>query len=95
MSRLRRVLPGVVGLLAIVLLALPPAVAATVVLMPLWSRIEASTGIESVGHSGPATWCYLASWVGLSALLAALAARVARRRANALAARQAAAGRRR
>ena len=88
MSRLRRLLPAAAGLLAIVLLALPPAVATTVVLMPLWSRIEAFTGIESVGHSGPATWCYVATWIALSAVLAALADRVARRRSSAGATRR-------
>lgn len=88
MSRLRRLLPAAAGLLAIVLLALPPAVATTVVLMPLWSRIEAFTGIESVGHSGPATWCYAATWIALSAVLAALAGRVAHRRSSAGATRR-------
>ncbi len=87
MSRLRRLLLRVVAVLAIASLALPPAVVATFILMPLWSWIEASAGIESVGHSGPATWCYVATWSALSAVLAALAGR---RRANALATRRAA-----
>ena len=95
MSRLRPLLPAAVGLLAVALLALPPAVATTVVLMPLWSWIEASTGIESVGHSGPATWCYVAAWIALSAVLAALASRVARRRSAARAMRRATADPRR
>jgi O-antigen/teichoic acid export membrane protein len=44
----------------------------TVLLVPLWSWFEAGTGIESIGHSGPASWCYAAtsgilfgSWVML------------------------------
>jgi hypothetical protein len=30
--------------------------------MPLWNWFENSHGIESVGHSGPADWCYLATF---------------------------------
>jgi len=43
----------------------------TFLLWPLWSWIEAVTGVESIGHSGPATWCYVvttltlfAAWLG-------------------------------
>jgi hypothetical protein len=32
-----------------------------VTLFPFWGWLEATTGIESVGHSGPATWCYVVS----------------------------------
>ena len=32
-------------------------------LYPVWSWVERTTGIESVGHSGPASWYYLAVWV--------------------------------
>ena len=34
-------------------------VAATLLLFPFWSWLEAVSGIESAGHSGPAGWCYL------------------------------------
>jgi len=27
-------------------------------LLPLWGWIEARYGIESLGHSGPADWCF-------------------------------------
>jgi hypothetical protein len=30
----------------------------TFLLWPLWSWVEAVSGVESMGHSGPATWCY-------------------------------------
>ncbi|NOT89510.1 MAG: hypothetical protein HOP03_15215 [Lysobacter sp.] len=40
------------------LLAVPLSVVITVLLFPVWSRLESSFGIESVGHSGPADWCY-------------------------------------
>jgi hypothetical protein len=42
--------------------SLPLGFILTIVLLPLWSWVEATTGIESVGHSGPADWCY---WVTL------------------------------
>ena len=47
-------------LAAIVLLGVPVTFFATIVLLPLWSAIERRFGIESVGHSGPADWCF---WV--------------------------------
>jgi hypothetical protein len=28
-------------------------------LLPLWSWFEAAAGVEAIGHSGPAEWCYL------------------------------------
>lgn len=31
----------------------------TFLLWPLWSWVEAFSGIESLGHSGPATWCFV------------------------------------
>lgn len=40
----------------------------TLVLSPFWSWLEAATGLESIGHSGPAGWCFLATWAGLLAL---------------------------
>ena len=46
--------------IAIVVLGVPITFAVTIALMPLWSMIERRYGIESVGHSGPADWCF---WV--------------------------------
>ena len=47
------------GVLLVVVAAAPLSVVATILLRPFWSWFEASTGIESLGHSGPAEWCYL------------------------------------
>lgn len=58
MSSLRTALVA----LGIPALTLPVAFVATFLSMPLWSAIESSTGIESVGHSGPAEWCFVAMW---------------------------------
>jgi hypothetical protein len=42
----------------VVVAAVPLSIVTTILLFPAWSWLEASTGIESVGHSGPAEWCY-------------------------------------
>ncbi|HEU4719829.1 MAG TPA: hypothetical protein VFS59_00590 [Gemmatimonadaceae bacterium] len=42
----------------IVVLGLPVTFVLTMMLVPLWSAMERRWGIESVGHSGPALWCY-------------------------------------
>ena len=49
----------------------PLSIVVTVVLFPFWSWLESSSGIESVGHSGPADWCYLFIFVVLLTVLAA------------------------
>jgi len=47
-------------LVALVLAAsIPVALLATILAMPLWRAVESQFGIESVGHSGPASWCFL------------------------------------
>lgn len=42
----------------------PLAILTTLALFPFWSWLEARFGIEAVGHSGPADWCY---WVAYAA----------------------------
>lgn len=44
--------------LLVVAICLPLAIFVTIALLPLWSWIEATYGIEAVGHSGPSDWCY-------------------------------------
>ena len=56
-----------ISLLVAVVAALPVSIVATIMLLPLWSWLEASTGIESVGHSGPADWCYAIVFLILAA----------------------------
>jgi len=43
---------------SVLLLSVPAALVLTFLLLPLWSWIEATFSIESVGHSGPADWCF-------------------------------------
>ena len=54
---------ALVQVLKVVLTAVgsaPAAVLLTWLLLPLWDELEARTGIESRGHSGPSGWCYVA-----------------------------------
>ena len=52
----------------VVLIAcLPVAFIVTILLSPLWSWIEATYGIESIGHSGPSDWCFYVVYGALSA----------------------------
>jgi hypothetical protein len=69
-----------VAALAILLASMPPAFILTIALMPLWSRIEATYGIESVGHSGPANWCFELTYVGVVLIVAGAAIAFQRRR---------------
>jgi hypothetical protein len=46
------------GLVGIVLGALFFAFWITIFLVPLWRWIEADFGVEAIGHSGPAEWCF-------------------------------------
>jgi hypothetical protein len=57
----------VLGAIAMLLLALPASLFATVLLLPLWRWIEANVHVEAVGHSGPADWCFVATYVVLTA----------------------------
>jgi hypothetical protein len=57
--------------LAWVVACLPLASITTLLLLPVWRWIEAQWGIETVGHSGPADWCFAlvyAGWVGLGVM---------------------------
>lgn len=63
-----RLIRPLVVVVMILMAAAPFAFVAAAVLSPLWSWIEAATGLESMGHSGPAAWCYCATWAALSAL---------------------------
>jgi hypothetical protein len=53
-----RIWRGLAVIGTIVLLGVPVTFFATIALLPLWSTIERRYGIESVGHSGPADWCF-------------------------------------
>jgi hypothetical protein len=46
-------------LVGILLVSLPISFVLTLALIPLWSLLEDTWGIEAIGHSGPAEWCHL------------------------------------
>ena len=69
---------GVLTVLAAVLGAGLASVPVTILCFPLWSWFEARTGVEAVGHSGPAGWCYGITFAVV--LVAVLTAARARRR---------------
>jgi len=54
--------------IALAFAALPAAFIVTFLIYPLWSWIEVTYGIESVGHSGPADWCFEVIYAILLAL---------------------------
>jgi hypothetical protein len=55
--------------LIVAALTIPAAIVMTLLLMPLFSWMEARFGIEAVGHSGPAEWCYVSVYVTMLAVL--------------------------
>ena len=64
--------------LAVLVACVPLSALLTLAALPLWRWIEARTGIESIGHSGPAGWCWLATLVLCLALALACLWRVDR-----------------
>ena len=61
-----RLLPKVlIVLLLVPILSVPVAAVVAFFLTPLWSWIELTYQIESIGHSGPAEWCFVAVYLGL------------------------------
>jgi hypothetical protein len=56
-------LRGVGIAFAIFLISAPIAIVVAIALLPFWSWVELMSEIESVGHSGPAEWCYLACYI--------------------------------
>ena len=44
--------------LGVLVRSLPLGVLLTLLLLPLWRWLEDTVGIEAIGHSGPAAWCY-------------------------------------
>jgi hypothetical protein len=56
----------------------PATFVVTILLMPLWSSIEAVWGIEAVGHSGPSDWCFWAVFGGMLATATPIVVRFCR-----------------
>jgi hypothetical protein len=62
-ARAKRVVRRAAVLILLALAAMPASVIATLAFLPFWSFVERRFGIESVGHSGPADWCFAAVYV--------------------------------
>jgi hypothetical protein len=69
--------------LGVPIASLPIAFIATILLSPLWSWIEATYGIESIGHSGPSDWCFYVVYGLLNAIVFAFILIYLRRRSRA------------
>jgi hypothetical protein len=67
-------------LAALLATSVPLSVLLTLVLMPFWRWLEATRGIESVGHSGPAEWCFVAVFLTSFVVLGWVGVLLARRR---------------
>ena len=76
---MKKALRTFLRLLAILALGLPVTFITTFLLSPLWSWIETTFEIESMGHSGPADWCFWAI-LGLYLLVCATVCLLRRRR---------------
>ena len=61
------------------LLAVPVSVFVTLLLLPLWRWTEARLHVESVGHFGPAGWCFLATYALVTSVGGAVWSRRTRR----------------
>ena len=59
---------------------IPFAAVATIALMRFWSWLEKAIVMETVGHSGPAEWCYLFTYIIVIALAGLLWSAIKRRR---------------
>ena len=57
-------------MLATIIVTAPLSIVGTWLLLPLWRWLEAATGIEAIGHSGPSQWCYVAVFLVMLAAAA-------------------------
>lgn len=59
----RRALRFVGPVALVIFLPAPVAWITTYLMSPFWGWFEAKTGIESLGHSGPADWCFYVTYI--------------------------------
>ena len=62
-------LRGILRTVLVFLGCVPAAIVLTFFLLPLWSWIEEAFGIESMGHSGPAEWCFVFTHIALALIV--------------------------
>ena len=68
------------SLFLICVVGVPIGAVCTFLLAPFWGWFEAKSGIESLGHSGPASWCFVVVYVAV--LVIAFAVRFLRPRVD-------------
>ena len=75
-------LKGIGFVIGAAVVAAPVAFVATLLLFPFWAWLENRFGIESIGHSGPDDWCFIATYAAIvaGALLLLLRVYLSRRR---------------
>jgi hypothetical protein len=54
--------------LGLIIVCYLPALILTYLLFPLWTWVEATYGIESVGHASVADWCFYATYTAVYVL---------------------------
>lgn len=59
-------LKAAIKLILALLLLLPVSIILTFMLLPFWSWLEATSGIEAVGHASLSEWCFGATYAALS-----------------------------
>lgn len=59
----------ILSITAIILISVPLSIFITLLLFSFWSWLESSTGIESLGHSGPAEWCFVVTFLILVSII--------------------------
>ena len=64
---MKRRLRTLVLMVVMVLICAPVSLVVTLMLIPFWRWLETHTGLESIGHSGPAEWCYLSVFILVAA----------------------------
>jgi hypothetical protein len=55
---MRNILTSSLKWIGILVILVPVAIIITLLIVPFWSWLESASGLESIGHSGPAEWCY-------------------------------------
>ena len=72
---------SLLAIAGLLLLGMPLAVILTMLLYPFWNWLEAVTGAEATGHSGPVGWCYVVVYAAML-LACSIGARMAIKRAS-------------
>jgi hypothetical protein len=59
----KRAVPAVPFILMVLIGAIPASQITTPLLTPVWRYAEERLGVEAIGPSGPADWCFIVMYV--------------------------------